>query len=154
MGAFVGVIRTMAAPHSRLGLSPRDARCGIRCFFPYREKNNGEAGIRTREPPCGSYTPSKRALSTAQTPLHCNWCRRPWHSVNFLCFALQWYMVGGASQQRSASPERHRCCEAPPECLASKGRSRTERERFELSRVLRPCRFSRAVLSTGLSHLS
>ncbi len=31
--------------------------------------NGGEGGIRTREPPYGSHTLSKRALSTTQTPL-------------------------------------------------------------------------------------
>ncbi len=34
-----------AAPHSRLGLSPRDARCGIPGFFPRREKSAERVGF-------------------------------------------------------------------------------------------------------------
>ena len=36
-----------------------------------RAQENGEAGIRTQEPPFGSYAISNRVLSAAQTPLHC-----------------------------------------------------------------------------------
>ena len=38
-------------------------------LFPLPGKSNGEAGIRTREPPFGGYTLSRRVRSTAPTPL-------------------------------------------------------------------------------------
>lgn len=48
-------------------------------------EENGEAEIRTLEAPCDAHTPSKRALSTTQTPLqikNCGMLHEPSRVVN------------------------------------------------------------------------
>ena len=67
-----------------LGWTPERFLSGVRFLFPNKKQKNpsrtgkgssvfgtknGEAEIRTLETPCDVHTPSKRALSTTQTPL-------------------------------------------------------------------------------------